>query len=211
MRGIVQLIPLSIGSCVDVAITTQLDNIMEDRAKTFFDELGNGSVELTKSLIETEEFLHKYFSTVKAALNTIRREKIVYFARLLKSSIIIGNSRNIDEYEEYLSILDELSYRELGILIRLYHFENLHPNAEGENELQRTAKFWDEFCKTIMNEFDIEEDEINSVLVRLKRTGCYMSLIGYWDDEGNKGKTTATFKRLIKMIGEKSTNRLHHR
>lgn len=70
LRGLVQLIPFGIGSGLDVAITVKLANIMQERMTTFFDEFGNGSIELSPELLDSEDFLHCYFSTVKAAMNT---------------------------------------------------------------------------------------------------------------------------------------------
>lgn len=120
IRGLIQLVPWGIGSAADVALVTILENIRKDRAREFFDELGKGAVQLTPEIIESEDFLHCYFSTVRAALNSRRREKIRYFARLLTSSINSSEISTVDEYEEYLSILDELSFRELGILVVLF-------------------------------------------------------------------------------------------
>ena len=79
----------------------------------FFDELAKGDVIVDEELLKSEDFLHAYFATTKYALNTRRREKIEMFARLLKSSITEKDISSIDEYEDLLKVLDELSYREL--------------------------------------------------------------------------------------------------
>jgi hypothetical protein len=201
LRGLIQLIPFGIGSGIDVALCTQLENIRNERIKTFFDELGNGSIVISTELLNSEDFLHCYFATVKAALNSRRREKIGMFARLLKSSACDDRFSNTDEYEEYLGILDELSYRELTILFKLYRFEFEHPMKENENDLQRANYFWSEFTREIVEQIGVPSEEIPAVLTRLNRTGCYETFVGaYWDYEGGQGKTTPTFERLKELI-----------
>ena len=149
LRGLAQLISLwslGIGSAIDAALLTKLQNIREERVRTFFDELAAGKVELNPELLESEDFLHCFFATVRAALNSKRREKIKMFARLLKSSILRNTFSNTDEYEECLGILDELYYRELLILFTLDKYESQYPKKEyQENDLQRATRFWKEF------------------------------------------------------------------
>ena len=81
IRALVQLIPFGFGSAADVALVTTIENIREERAHTFFDELASQDLILTEEQIENEDFLHSYFATTRAALNTRRREKIRLFAR----------------------------------------------------------------------------------------------------------------------------------
>jgi hypothetical protein len=201
IRGLIQLIPFGIGSGIDVALTTQLDNIRNERAKEFFDELSSGDVELTPELLESEDFLHCYFTTTKLALNSRRREKIRMFARLLKSATGEANFSSTDEYEDYLNILDELSYRELTILFKLHKYESEYFLKEGENDLQRATRFWDMFTKELTGQVGIPELEVDALLTRLNRTGCYETFVGsYWDYTGGKGKLTPTFYRLIELI-----------
>ena len=140
-RSLIQLIPAGIGSALDVALINKIQEIRKDRLKSFFDELGTGEIELTKNLIESEDFLHCYFSTIKAAINTRIREKIKMFARLLKSSTLPNLIANTDEYEEHLKILDDLSFKELRILILLDKYESRYPKNEVENDWQRADRF----------------------------------------------------------------------
>ncbi|MED4378683.1 hypothetical protein P9274_23975 [Schinkia azotoformans] len=108
IRGLIQLVPY--GALVDNMITISYNNILIDRSKIFYSELNSGSIILTPEVIESEDFLHAYFSTYKAALYTRQRNKIRFFARLLRSGLIEQSIVNINEYEDYLKILDELSY-----------------------------------------------------------------------------------------------------
>lgn len=201
IRGLIQLVPGGIGSTIDVVLCIQIEKIKSERLKIFYDELGNGDIILSEDLIQSEDFLHCYFSTLKAAIKSRRGEKIKFFAKMLKSSISYKSILTTDEYEEYLSILDELSYRELSILFKLYNFESRYPKKDEENELQRSSRFWTNFTSEIEEELGIHPDEIKSILTRLNRTGCYATFIGnYLEYSGDQGKTTYTFQVLKSLI-----------
>lgn len=122
VRALVQVvmapIPYGIGSAIGAALTSAIENMREERLRTFFDELAKGTRHLTEELIQEEDFLHAYFSTLKAAMNTRRREKIRLFARMLSNA---SQERRLgsDIFEEFLGILDDLSVRELQILLIL--------------------------------------------------------------------------------------------
>lgn len=201
IRGLIQLIPFGVGSAADVALITILENIREDRAREFFDELKKGDMLLTPEIIESEDFLHCYFSTVRAALNSRRREKIRYFARLLTSSINSSEISTVDEYEECLSILDELSFRELGILVVLSRYEKEDPYHARRNDLQQANQFWDKFSSEVCSRFSIPNGELNGSLTRLNRTGLYGIIIGtYLGYTGGRGKLTPLYAKLEKLI-----------
>lgn len=206
IRGLVQLIPLSIGSALDTAVLTRVQAIRADRARELFDELACGEQELTAELLENNDFLHCFFATCEAALKTHRAEKIRMFARLLRSSTVEGNFSGIDEYEEFLGILNELSYRELALLTFLEGYETRFPKTgPGENEIHRAMRFWKDFCDQMITDFGINDNEINAVLHRLNRSGCYETFTTelVHSLKRNKGKTTPTFQRLKSLALDK--------
>lgn len=158
VRALLQLIP-HLGSSVETILSSRIDTIRTERLRTFFDELACGDPPLTPELIDTEDFLHCYFRTAEAALKTRRREKIVYFARLLKTGLRSETVKDVDEYEELLSIIDELSYRELEFLLSLASAPNTGPydragmlsNVIGHN---------------------LSDEEKEGFIARLERSGC---------------------------------------
>lgn len=200
IRALVQLIPMGIGSAADTALLTRIQAIRSERARIFFDELSAGAVDLRPELLESHEFLHCYFATATAALRTQRKEKIQSLARLLRSSTLNGKITVIDQYEEFLSILDELSQRELLVLVALSELEQRHPRQGDESELQRTNRYWDRFVQKLEADLSIPQAEVGAVLTRLNRTGCYETITGaFFDYEGGKGKITPLFYRLKEL------------
>ncbi|CEJ74240.1 Uncharacterised protein [[Clostridium] sordellii] len=188
-------------SIADGVLLSSINNLQQKRMKAFFDELESGNINLSEEIIKSDDFLHKYMITRNVVVKTNRKEKIKIFAMLFKSSINNKGDFAVDLYEEYLDILDELSYRELYILAKLYKYENEYPLEPNENELQRCNKFWNEFTNEIKNDLNIDEEELDAILTRINRTGCYKEIVGtYVDYNGGKGKLTPIFNRIQKLI-----------
>lgn len=208
VRSLIQLlggVTLGTVSGLDAALVTQIQNMREKRLRAFFEELDKGDIQLTNGNIQSDDFLHAFFATTKATLNTRRHEKIQLFARLLKSLANNKALEEIDEYEDYLCILDELSYRELVVLGILEKYELANPQKQEENSLQRCSRFWEGFIKDVTKTLKIDELEVNAVLTRLNRSGCYQEITGgYFDYTGGKGSLTPLYYKLKKLISEDS-------
>ena len=201
IRGLVQLIPFSIGSAIESALLTQLNRYREEKLRVFFDELSSGSVPLTEDLIRSNDFLHCYFATLSAVLRSRKHEKIKFLAKLLHG-IIDRRVADVDEYEELIGLTDELSLRELTILTLLSEHEKDNPLKEGENELQRASRFWPGFLADVESKLGLGEELLRAMLTRLQRSGCYAEFTGsYLSYTGGIGRTTNLYLRLARAAG----------
>ena len=207
LRALVQLVPLGIGSAADTGLATALARIEEERLRTFFDELEAGRVELTPEVAESEEFLHAFLATTAAARRTRRREKIRYLARLRRSTFSDTPPQSGDEYEELLSIVEDLSARELQVLALLAQAERETLFQGDENDLQRAYKVWPTFETRVQEKLGINPEELAPMLVRLQRSGCYVEFTGgYWNYTGGRGHISALYRRLEQLAGSISEN-----
>lgn len=192
-------------SAFDGAITAKIEDMRNKRIRLFFEELSRGSYELTEELIRQEEFLHAYFATFRAAVNTRRKEKIRLFARLL-----LGASKDDglgdDKYEEFLSILDDISVRELYILLTLKNFERNNPyqvnqHNEIESDAERASRFWKQFENKLQEKYAITASDLRAILNRLNRTGLYENIVGFYVDYfGGMGKLTSMFFEFTSWV-----------
>ena len=203
IRALIQLIPYAGGS-MDTLMMAQVERIKVQRTRAFFDELSRGEVELNEELIESEDFLHCFFVSWDAGVKARRREKTALFARLLKSAFTENHPRNIDEFEEFASILDDLSYEEWRVLTILDSYSS-RPRDSEQNDLLWSLTFWDDFRSTVMQELRIPQDEFTPFMNRLNRTGLYDQIVGtYWDYAGGVGMLTPRFHRLKSFVGSRT-------
>ena len=206
IRGLIQLVPHGFGSAIDVVLMQTYEKMKKERISKFFDELSKGNVVVDEALLKSHDFLHCYLLTVRLALNTRREEKIRMFARYLKNSLQEPRPSDVDEYEDYLQILDDLSYREMRALGLLEEFSD-RPRESGSSDLAWTESFWSEFEEKMVTQLAVPHAEISSFMNRISRTGCYEMYTGsYWDYTGGKGKLTPMYTRLVDFVQERDTN-----
>jgi hypothetical protein len=206
VRALIQIVPFGIGSATDVYLKETIDKIREDRLSTFFNQLEKGEIELTDDIIESESFLHNYFSTMRIVLNTRRREKIVLIGNLFNTAI----KKNIidvedDNFESKLKILDDLSFTEIEILQILKKLESkTNPTAKHKNaKLRANQEIWDEFRNIMNTRFRIDNNSLDETLIRIERTGCiYIPRIAANDLRPYCAITTNIFSELIDLITE---------
>ena len=189
-------------TATDSLLTTYVENIKRDRLKTFFDELSSGDVTLTQDMIENNEFLHAFFSTVDYVMRTRSDKKILAFARILKRIETIS----FDEYEDYTSILNELTEREFALLSLKYKYEK-------ENSVRyvndgHIKKYWEKF-KNQACELGFNYPEIPLILMRVQRTGCYqINLRGSYGNNtrihNTYGNTTIIFRKIYSLATEEN-------
>lgn len=188
---------------IDAGLQATIERMRDERLRVFFDELSNGRIELTTDLIQNEDFLHRYFTTVNAALRSRRHEKVRLFARLLKSSADAAAApHNDDEYEELLKILDALSVDDWHILL---HAEKLQLQQGDGHRL-------------IAGEFlglGIPGEMLSSRISRIATTGCLMELTdaptawheGKWDNHYSRFiHLTPLYFRLKKLVTNETGN-----
>ena len=202
IRGLLQLVPFGIGSALDVVLLQTIQKIRMERAQIYFDELASGNLVVNPALLESEDFLHCYALTTRMALNSRRREKIGMFARLLKNSFAEPDNIDVDKYEDFANILDELSYREIQALSLLDEYSEV-PRSDEQNDLQWLNIFWEEFESRLCAKLSLPPEEVPDFMNRIARTGCYEMLTGtYWDYTGGKGKLTPTYRHFKRFVVE---------
>lgn len=201
LKGLVQLVPLGVGSALESALLTRLNTYRAERLRTFFDELGAGKVTLTEETIQSDDFLHCYFATLNAVLRSRRRDKVRFLARLLKGGFD-GCVESVDEYEELVAVTDDLTQRELWVLALLARHERDNPPQKGDNGLQRATRFWPAFVSDATTQLGIDEQMLAAMLVRIQRSGCYEEFTGaFLSYTGGVGRTTVLYERLAKAAG----------
>jgi hypothetical protein len=176
-------------------IVERLSDLERQRREALFQYLDEAGAELTDELINSDDFLHCFTITMRAAQRTRRKEKIRVFARLLASATRNGEARitDVDEYEELLGILVILSHREIQVLILLDKWQ-----ARGEGVAQNVSAFENE----VMAQTAIPREEIMPVVQSLNRTGLCQTIPTLLGNTGSHGHLTARYYRLRDLIAD---------
>ena len=190
-----------IGSAIDVRVLIRYEKLKAENAQIFFDELQRRIGNIEPELLESEDFIHCLMKTIQLAIDTRRHEKIKMFARLLGSGVGSGGIESVDEFEEYLALLAELSYREIQILLQIEKFQDENP----EPWTSTNYKNWDAFTDKLAKSLNLSLDELDVLLMRMNRIGCSETFLSSKGDVVvRKCQLTAVFQRLKKLIADTS-------
>ena len=152
--------------------------------------------------MENEDFVHCFSATILPALNTHRQEKIQMFARLLKTPLSGGGGiEDVDEYEYFLEILHDLSYREFQALRILDSFGGRR-QRDRPIDLMWTKTIWKDFEQALAERLGVPQGTTGEFAHRLSRTACFLEFSGTttWDYAGGMGKLTPTYRRLMECV-----------
>jgi len=198
LKGLIQIIPY--GGIPDALISTYANKLKAKKLRAFFEQLNEGEFELTKEMVLNNDFLNAYFSTLNYVLRSRSDIKFRAFAEILKA--LGSNKITPDEHEDYSKIFDDLTEREFMILSIKHDFELTHEHTYPNiNPLQRTSKYWAQFKSMVFEKTNINDNEMQAMLIRIQRTGCYLKFTGYWDESTDQvGDTTEIFSILKKII-----------
>jgi hypothetical protein len=211
IKSLIDLIPYA-GSSINTLISSAVEKYKTERLTVFYDELANGKIELTDDIVQKEDFLHCYFSTIEAVLKTKRREKIEYFGRLFNRAITTDIIEDTDQYEDYLNMLDELTYYEIEVLLKLHRLEetesktfkrdpNTITNSDLYYDIKRNEVMFGHF-KDINDKLGISKDNFTFLCIKAERTGAvlYFRPRGSMDGNPIYAVLTKNFKDLLKLI-----------
>lgn len=194
-RAVIAEVPV-LGSILNDVMVGTRSRLADDRFKTFIDELKKTGKVPTPEQLHDNEFAHAVLETTRAAVNAHREEKIRRFARLLSNydRIVLGST--IDDYEELLGILNELTDKEFQILLFLRKNEDDDlPNRKYTGGFP--YHYWPHFEADAAGK-GVPKNEMQGYLQRLARSGCVFMV-------GNPqspiiARTTPTFRRLVDLV-----------
>jgi hypothetical protein len=185
IRGLIQLVP-SAGVALDSAIMAQISELQRKRLRIFFDKLSQEGLEITNDQINDNDFIHAYLATSQAVLRTHQKDKIKLFANLFKKYANSRERESLDDYEDWLKLLDEVSDLEFRILRILQRFEKWQDRL-GYHKRSRDVTVWEDFLKSAAIETNLSTARILSLSLRVQRTGLlepmYQTMGGKGTDE----------------------------
>jgi hypothetical protein len=170
------------------------------RAEIFRTELVALNIDPSEERLRQKKYLKGLVATARHVQETVNEDKIRDFAAMFATYCEGGHFESVDHFEEYLSILDDLSAREFQVLLILHKYEGANP-LEGRNPLQRAIAVWSSFEADVRQNVGIEPEQLSAILTRIQRTGLYETITGtYWDNAGGKGCLTPLFLDFISTL-----------
>ncbi len=182
------------GPILDIILGTKRSNITQERLMHFFKILQHAINLLQQNTIDydyinSEEFYDIIIKSVDASIKTRDREKIAFYAKIIKNSIPIQD-RYTFYPEDYLSILIELTPREFEVARIIYGKEKeiLEEKSQTIIDLEKVSK----------NCPFIPKEDISFILIRLMRVGLLLPTSGWGG--GVQYAITEVFRKIMQYL-----------
>lgn len=205
--SVLKAVPL-IGELIDSSIDSLLTEFQNKKRMELLEIIISSDSMITSEKVNDIEFIINFAKTLEAVSRLSTNDKVCYFANLLKNSYFSEDKASTDTYDEYLSILNDISFREIQYVCFLYK------NPIGKSKKSRN---WGKFKEAFVSEFLIDKKMVYPIFYRLKRTGFVDEILsfspgtisgdeksGYELDSGDIDTdyffTTETFEKFAKVV-----------
>ncbi|MDU1141870.1 hypothetical protein [Aeromonas rivipollensis] len=151
--------------------TTGINIYKQKKREKILDALSKGLLHVDSHQLQSDEFISAYLTTESALIKASSQCKFDFLLNLFIQGSNSGRiNKEPDAYQETLSIVNELSERELTILYHLYNYERDHGHMD-----QQLAIPGDHQVDYLIDNTRLEREMIVALLVRLRRTGLIIT------------------------------------
>lgn len=185
IQTLLSLIP-GISDGVKAAIEMKIYETQKKKIETVCDLIFT-DINVTSDMLMNVDFIIEFLKMIDVVNKLSSNEKIKYIAKLFRSSFIESPDYNTSEFEEFLYRINDLSLREIDILVDLYNnFDNI-----------------EKFYKIEMDKFMLNRATVNSILSGISRSGFCSEMSGgmFLGHAGGYFSTTTYFENFIKKLG----------
>lgn len=156
---------------VRLLATAGLDGYKKKRRNAILSALDSGLLAVDAHQLQSDEFISAYLATEHALMKASSQQKFNFLISLFIQSSNSGRiNKEPDAFQEALSIVDELSERELTILYHLYSYERDHGLMEGQLSRPNGHQ-----VTYLIEKTGLQRELVVALLVRLRRTGLIIT------------------------------------
>ena len=165
LMPVIKAIPL-IGDMVDSSMNKVIEDFQQKKEKELIEVILKDKHMITTDMVNDIEFIVNYNRTLEAVRRLATNDKVKFFGNLIRNGYLSEKRIESSEFDEYLNILNTMSYREIQCLVAYkLHCEN--------KSMGKLVKYndWTFFRKDYAKKNQISESEVWSIFMRITRTG----------------------------------------
>lgn len=151
--------------------TSGISKYKKSRSEKILKALDQGLISQDSHQVQSDDFIAAYLATEHALMMSSSKSKFNFLLNLFIQGSSSGRiEKEPDAYQEVLSIVDELSERELILLYHLYNYEREHGIMRGQLSRDHHHQI-----KYLCGYTGLEKELVVSLIVRLRRTGLIIT------------------------------------
>ena len=171
LESTIGLIPW-FGDFINKEIEIKFEEFQNEKQRVFIDVILQNKEFVTPDMVQDVEFVTNFARALEMIKRLSSNEKVVYFGNLICNGYFKrGKKIQVDVFDEYVSILNEMSYREIEYLTKFAEYATLESNRTVQ------GKALEDYYTAMYERYK----DINPVFVlkRLERTGFIKEFITY--------------------------------
>lgn len=196
VAGLVGKIPV-IGDLINSSIDRTLEDFQQNKEQELIDVILSDSSAITTEMVNDVEFLINYARVVDAVRRLASNDKVAFFGNLIRNGYLSGEHINVSRFDEYINILNTMSYREIQYLVDYKKFCEESIIKSKVSKITRKNTYnnkWYAFSKEYAKTQGLTIPELYSIFIRLKQTGFLEE--EYETESGDVDENDNTFSEL---------------
>lgn len=191
LMPVIKSVPI-IGDMIDSSMDKIVEDFQKKKEKEFVEVVLKDSHSITSEMVNDVEFIVNYAKTMEAVKRLASNDKVKYFANLIRNGYLSGERISNDEFEEYLDILNSMSYREIEYLVGYKMFCKNNQIENGKN-----LDEWQGYLCQYVYDMDVEPQmNLLYMLPKLIRTGFLEEVHETVEDHVNTENNKLQIDRL---------------
>jgi len=161
-----------VGDLIDSSTNTLLENHQKEKEQQLLNIILSGKDIITTEMVNDIEFIINFNKVLESVKRLATNDKVNFFGNLIKNGYLSGDHIDSNLFEEYLNILNTMSFREIKYLTdyKLY-CEEISKNKKGNSNNNVNYNKWGIFSRDYSKKNKISINELCSAFMRIKQTG----------------------------------------
>lgn len=194
----VKAIPI-LGDLIDSSLENHLSDFQRKKEQELIDVILKNSTAVTTEMVNDVEFIINYARVVEAIKRLATNDKVKFFGNLIRNGYLSMECIESSEFDEYVDILNTMSYREIKYLTDYKEYCEAKENCKKDKSkiLKRKTpnyNYWRSFLETYTIAHNIEKNELYYAFSRIKRTGFIDE--DFKTDDGDVDEDNFSFSSL---------------
>lgn len=161
----------SINDILDL-VNNQIREYQKEKLQLLFDVINSSDKISDFDILKSNEIIMQFRKAVTAVLKLEKSEKVLFIGNLFKHEYVEAEVYETDEFNEWLNLIETLSYRELLLLKDMYEICKPFRNIESTKIYRDIEK---EYMQKISTKYGYSKGFISGKLSGLVSTGLLCS------------------------------------
>lgn len=165
LMPMVKAVPV-IGDMIDSSMNKVIEEFQEKKENELIEVILKDKNSITSNMVNDVEFIVNFAKTREAVRRLATNDKVKYFGNLIRNGYLSGEHIENSEFEEFLDMLNTMSYREIQYLVDYKRY--CDEKSKGKNVKYNK---WIYFSKEYTAIQQITAGELWSIFMRIKGMG----------------------------------------